>query len=411
MVFLLLSSMLILMGGAAVAPALPLISEAFPDSSEAMVSLIITLPSLAIAFSGFFIGILSDRIGRIPVLAASLLIFTLAGVSGFFLSSLPVLLAGRVILGVGIAGITVTTSALITDYYTGITRARVLGYQAASMGAGVLILEISGGVLATISWRMSFLIYLIGLVILAGVLATMREPETPPMMSQEQPVKAGTNVSGKETGINTPVFEITLIYVTLFLSMVMFFLLPTKLPYLINDITEVAGFMQSGGIFTNQALLSGLLLGLMGLVSALSGIFYWRVTAKMHRFFVLLLSYFLLCTGFILLGLSGSLALAGVGVIIVGMANGLIIPTLLNWLMSVTPRPVIGKVMGGWSVFLNTGQFVSSLAVVPVFAFVGSYAGLFVSFGILGGILGAFYLAEYLKLKVSSTGNALPQNN
>ena len=39
---------------------------------------------------------------------------------------------------------------------------RVLGYQAAAMGIGVLILEASGGLLAGISWRAAFLIYLIG---------------------------------------------------------------------------------------------------------------------------------------------------------------------------------------------------------------------------------------------------------
>ena len=45
---ILLCSMLMLMGGAAVAPALPMINEVFPDS-DFLVSLIITLPSSAIA--------------------------------------------------------------------------------------------------------------------------------------------------------------------------------------------------------------------------------------------------------------------------------------------------------------------------------------------------------------------------
>lgn len=416
--FLLLSSMLILMGGAAVAPALPLISESFPDASEAVVSLIITLPSLAIAFSGFFIGILSDRKGRIPVLSASLLIFSFAGVSGFFLNSLSAILAGRIILGIGIAGITVTTSNLITDYYTGIARAKILGYQAASMGIGVLILETSGGILATISWRMSFLIYLLGIVILAGVLVTMREPLREPEPIQNagsgRPVDKVENpihVSGKKTGYTTPLFEIGLVYATLFLSMVMFFLLPTKLPYLIADIINTAWPVQAGGIFSNHALLSGLFLGLMGFVSALAGIFYWRITASMHRVSVLALSYILLCLGFVMMGLSGSLLPAGIAVIIIGAANGLIIPTLLSWLMSVTPRPIVGKVMGGWSVSLNTGQFCSSLAVVPVFAVVGSYAGLYASFGILAGLIGVFYLAQYLRMKFSSPGKPTVQRN
>jgi len=75
--------MMILMGGAAVAPALPLISQAFPDASETLISLIITLPALAIALTGFFIGALSDKFGKVPVLVASIAVFTIAGSSGF----------------------------------------------------------------------------------------------------------------------------------------------------------------------------------------------------------------------------------------------------------------------------------------------------------------------------------------
>ncbi len=176
LVFLLLYSMMILMGGAAVVPSLPEISIAFPDASEAIISFIITFPALAIACTGFFIGAAVDKIGRIPILAVSLIIFTLAGVSGFFLTTLPAILVGRFVLGIGIAGIISATTSLITDYYNGPCRARVLGYQAAAMGIGVLILDTSGGLLAGISWRMSFLIYGLGLFILIVTLITMKEP-------------------------------------------------------------------------------------------------------------------------------------------------------------------------------------------------------------------------------------------
>ena len=51
LLFLLLAAMLTLMGGAAVAPALPLISAVFSDSPEYLASMIITLPSLAVEWS------------------------------------------------------------------------------------------------------------------------------------------------------------------------------------------------------------------------------------------------------------------------------------------------------------------------------------------------------------------------
>ena len=418
LVFLLASAMLILLGGAAVAPALPLISEAFPESSEATISLIVTLPSLAIALTGFFIGSLSDRIGRLPVLSVSLLIFTAAGISGFFLNSISAILAGRFILGIGIAGITTTTSALITDYYSGMTRTKVLGYQGASMGVGVLILEISGGFLAGISWRLSFLIYLIVLVIFIGVLATMKEPvkehKTFSHASEGKEVviteKDIINPLQKSSG-KKPVNEILAVYITLFLSMIMFFLLPTKLPYLITDIIITAGLSEAGGIFSNAALLSGLFLGIIGLISALVGVIYWKIAGSMHRNFILVLTYLMFCCGFIALGLSHSLLLAGFAAVIIGVGNGLMMPTMLSWLTSVTPMAVMGRIMGGFSVALNIGQFASSLALVPVFAVVGTYSGLYLAFSVPAALLTIVYLAVYLRTRALNLAEPSPFQN
>lgn len=250
LVFLLLSSMMILMGGAAVAPALPAISQAFPDASEALIAMIITLPALAIACTGFFIGAAVDKFGRLPVLTISLIIFTFAGASGFFLPTLPAILAGRIILGIGIAGIISSTTALITDYYNGPCRVRVLGYQAAAMGIGVLILDTSGGLLAGISWRTAFLIYGIGLFILIGTLITMKEPAREKTVSNRDTPK-----------VRVPAAPIALIYGTLFIGMTLFFQMPTKFPYL------VAGFT------ADSAIISGILLGVMGCFQRSSGSF------------------------------------------------------------------------------------------------------------------------------------------
>ncbi|MBP2134017.1 MFS family permease [Methanomicrobium sp. W14] len=397
-----LSSMLILMGGAAVAPSLPLISDSYPEASEWMISMIITLPSLSVAFSGFIIGVLADRIGRLPVLVSSLAIFTLAGTSGFYLHSLEAILIGRFILGIGIAGIATGTTALITDYYKGMTKTRVLGYQGAAMGVGILVLETSGGLLAGISWRISFLIYLIGLFIMAGVLLTMKEPEraqTPVCDINKD--KAGSKHSGNPECEFIPYSTIIMIYMTLFLTMLMFFLMPTKFPYFMSELAATTGLTESGGIFANASLVSGLFLGLMGCASSIIGVIYWRIAAKMHRMSILVLSYFMYGSAFIILGYSSSLAVAGIAVILAGIGSGLVNPTILNWLTFVTPQHVMGKIMGGFSVALNLGQFVSALIVVPILAAVGTYGNMFIAYSGLSIFLGVLYLIGYLKMKVA----------
>ncbi|HWQ65563.1 MAG TPA: MFS transporter [Methanospirillum sp.] len=382
LLFLLLSAMMILMGGAAVAPALPLISEAFPDAPDSLVSLIITLPSLAIALTGFFIGALSDKIGKIKVLVACIAIFTMAGSSGYYLTSIYALLIGRFLLGIGIAGITCTTSSLIPCYYEGISRARVLGYQAASMGFGVLILEMSGGFLAGISWRAAFLIYLIGIIILAGVIWTMKEPvllrvDRKPGVSDEK----------------FPVTPLLFGYITLFLGSMLFFLMPIKFPYFIAhmDAARILG--------ENTALTSGLFLGIMGCAASFMGLFYGRVAWRFHRYSILALTFIFFGIGYCSLGFASSLVMVTFAVICIGLGNGLLMPTILTWIATITPKQFLGRASGGFSVSLNIGQFASTLAIVPVIAIAVTYSNMFLAFGCVAFMFALPYILGIIKEK------------
>lgn len=394
LLFLMLAAMMILMGGAAVAPALPLISEAFPGASDSLISLIITLPSLAIAVTGIFIGMLADKIGKIKVLIISTVIFTIAGSSGFYLTSLYAILLGRFLLGIGIAGITCTVSSLIPCYYEGVTRARVLGYQAAAMGIGVLILEMSGGFLAGISWRIAFLIYLVGIFILAGVLLTMREPVLPSM-----------DRHGGVSEEKFPLGSLLLGYGTLFLGGMLFFVMPVKFPYLIADLDAARVLGE------NAALTSGLFLGVMGCAASAMGLMYGRIAWKVHRYIILICSFGLFGIGYCCLGIASSLLLVTCAVICIGLANGMLMPTILTWIATITPKQFLGRANGGFSVSLNLGQFASTLAIVPVIALTSTYNNLFIVFGCAGFVVALPYAILYGKEKYALTLTGLARSS
>ena len=59
LVTLVVVAMFNVMGGVALSPALPAMGEAFPQASETAISLVITLPPLAVAISGLFMGALA----------------------------------------------------------------------------------------------------------------------------------------------------------------------------------------------------------------------------------------------------------------------------------------------------------------------------------------------------------------
>ncbi|WP_019176380.1 MFS transporter [Methanomassiliicoccus luminyensis] len=382
LVFILLSSMLVLMGGAAVAPALPLISEAFPGTSEATVSLIITLPSLVIAFVGFFIGSLADRFGNVKVLLASLFLFSAAGVSGFFLDSMTSILVGRAFLGLALAGIMTTTTSLIILYYHGTQRTKVLGMQSAAMGLGVLALETSGGALAGINWRMPFLIYSLGMVFLVGVVFTMKEP------SRQGTAPGGSHGPQK---LNGPI--VLACCAGIFLIELITFLLPTKIPYLVSEMAP------------GSSALAGILLGAMGLISAVSGFFYWRIIGRFHQMAGIAIAFTIIGGGLVLVGTSDNMALLVVAMVICGFGMGLAMPTFANWIASAVPLSTLGKVMGVYSMCLYMGQFLSSLAAVPLYGITGSYSGLFAVMGIVSVVLAVIYLSAY-RLRWAPSGTS-----
>ena len=357
---ILLCSMLMLMGGAAVAPALPLIEQVFPGQ-DTLVSMIITIPSLAVAVVGFAMGALADRLGKVRVLATSLVVFTAAGAVGYLMeggsdTQLYILLAFRFVVGIGIAGISSAVTALIAEYYTGMDRVRALSYQSAAMGVGVLILEYTGGVLAEFSWREPFLVYLIGVPILLMVLLTMREPQREDHGSMWRITP--------ERKANKRL--LTICYITIFVAMTMAFLLPTKMPPYLQ--TELA-------VSTS---VTGLFLGVHGVTNACFSLMYRRFVQRISPFSIIAVGFLLLAIALLTLEVSESVASAVVMMIVAGAGLGMVCPAVSNTLAGETTASTSGKIMGGYSTCLNLGQFSISLISVPLFAAVGSsYPDLF----------------------------------
>ena len=378
--FLLFASMLILMGGAAVAPAINELCAEFAEYPDTLVRMIVTLPALAIACTGFFIGGITDKIGRKLTLCISLGLFVVAGVAGYLLPTLPMILISRIILGFGIGGILTATTALIAEYYPGAERAKILGYQAAAFGIGGLILETSGGILTVIGGgRAPFLLYLIGLIILAGVIVTIKEP-----VHGLQERKAAS------AKLNKPVLFV--IFLLILLTEVIYFITPTYMSSLADS-------------FGLSAAYAGLLIGVGGMVSAVPGIIYGRFIIRyFSRDATIFLAFLFMAAGMILIGMTSALPLLLIGTALQGFGIGSMMPALPTWIATVTSPVSMGLAMGVYAIGFNLGQFLAPIAAAPVVAAVGSYSGLFVAVGVMSAVIGVVYLAGASLLRRSPRG-------
>jgi MFS family permease len=212
----------------------------------------LSIPALFIAVSSPIIGIVIDKWKRKPVFLISIVVYAIAGSSGYFLSSLNEILIGRAMLGIAVGGIMTTTTTLIADYFTGEKRNRIIGMQGAFMSFGGVLFLLAGGFLADIDWRTPFLIYLFSLFVLPLVLYSINEPL---ILKDRQKTK--------ESIFKTKVPYI--VYPIAVFSMIMFYLIPVQMPFFLKDMTSAS----------NSQV--GIAISSMSLFAAFSALLYKKV--------------------------------------------------------------------------------------------------------------------------------------
>ncbi len=121
-------------------------------------------------------GWLGDRVGRRRTFCWAVGTVAIGGVGALGAPSLPVLVAFRVLQGVGTAAILPIVMAIITDVYTDERRGRALGVWAAVNGLGQAVGPPLGGLIASVwSWRLVF-VPTVPLAVLAAVGALVLVP-------------------------------------------------------------------------------------------------------------------------------------------------------------------------------------------------------------------------------------------
>lgn len=110
----------------ALLPALGIITQDFQIQNPNQTQLLIGALFLGMASGQIIAGPLSDALGRKPVLYAGLAVYFIGTLVCFFAPSFEVLLAGRIIQGLGAAGPYISAVSLVRDQYKGREMAKVM---------------------------------------------------------------------------------------------------------------------------------------------------------------------------------------------------------------------------------------------------------------------------------------------
>lgn len=175
--FILLMDM---MGIALIMPVMPAYLKELTgaDASAAVMegSWLFIVYSLMQFLFGTFIGNLSDRFGRRPVLLASVLTFAIDNLICALAGSYWMLFVGRVLAGISGASYA-TASAYVADLSTDETRARNFGLIGISFGVGFTLGPVLGGFLGEFGPRVPFYVAA-GLAFTSFVISLFLLPET-----------------------------------------------------------------------------------------------------------------------------------------------------------------------------------------------------------------------------------------
>ncbi len=148
------------------------------DASQSTVLWIINVYTLTLAALLLPLGAVGDRWGRKPVLLVGLIVFGVANVAAGLAPSAEVMLAARVLSGVGAAMIMPVTLAVITSTFPKEERGRAIGvWTGVAGGGGVLGMFLSAALVDAASWRYLFLLP-VALVVAAFVMARRSVPDS-----------------------------------------------------------------------------------------------------------------------------------------------------------------------------------------------------------------------------------------
>ncbi|MCD7110295.1 multidrug effflux MFS transporter [Rhizobium sp. DKSPLA3] len=147
-----------------------------PLSTQSVIALFV----LGMAIGELFLGPLSDAVGRRKALLLGLGVYVVGTLVALQSASLPVLVLGRILQGIGVAGPKIATRAMIRDQFEGDAMARILSLMfTLFILVPMLAPLLAQGLTALAGWRAIFAAYL-AIALLLGLWVFRRQPETLP---------------------------------------------------------------------------------------------------------------------------------------------------------------------------------------------------------------------------------------
>ena len=332
-------SLLTVMAGAAMAPALWAVKAHFADKPDLLIQFIVSLPALFIIVTNLCFPFLC-RIRKTKSIAVTgLVLYIVSGTGAFFLEDISAILILRALLGVSVGMIMPLSTGLLSYYFPPEEQSRLMGLCAAMNQIGGVIATLVAGVLAKVDWNYAFLVYSMGLFVLILVFLFLPNERLAAPKSSGGFIHNLKRFYPSVTGM--------------LLLMICFFIFPTNFSAVCVKTTSL------------DPIAVTIIMVALDVVAALVGVaFGWCMRRFKQYVKYFSPSFFLL--GYLCFAISQSIPSLLAGCLFIGIANGIGVP-YLNTIASIKAgQEAATTVMPLLSAALYAGQFLSPLVATPL---------------------------------------------
>ena len=371
--------------------AAPLLINISNDLNLTVSTAALSVTAYMLSFGVFTLifGPLADHFGKVKVIniaAFGTAIFSMLGATAF---NLPSLIFFRAMNGAFGAGIFPVTMALVGESFDDQNRQKALGKVMGLMFLGAATATIMGGVLAYIgSWRLVYLVYGIGEIILAAIMLKV--------LKRDQPVVKKLNIFASYKTVFKNLKFIRLVTVILFVGFSVF-----------GTFTYTGKLIQS--ITGYNIFIVGMILSIFGFGTVIGGRIAPKVRTRLKKKF-LAVAGILGSLSLLILALSNSVVLLSIGFLAFGIAFIFLQSTLIATAQGMLPQMKgTAMSMASFNMFVGgalgtsiNGLLMDTIGLPPIFL----YASVVI---LVAGVISAVFISRFEMGLKQNAGNLVAE--
>lgn len=292
----------------ATAATIPMMMKSFASINPTLIELLMTVPSLGIIIFTPLSNFFADRFGVKNTILTGLVVILISGITPAVTTNFSLIFASRIGIGIGTGLLASFSQSLIIQLYDGEEQQHMMGLSSVFQGLGMFIITYFAGVLMNVSWQTAYWVYLIALPI--ALLVAWFIPKG--VGKVEKP--ADTVVTASSKRVDGKVWVLALFA---FLFNVTFAFITIKFATLV--VSRHYGTVMDAST----------LLGMMSFAMAAGG-FLFMYIQKHWKAYSMAIALACATIAFLILTVSNSLILSGIGVIFVGIAVAVFMASMVT---------------------------------------------------------------------------------